>query len=206
MNWMSEKCPIFLPSYSLISKNGFRRDPLAVYGMHAIPSQAHAVTYRCYGYLRVRSSMPCLQWVCIMFSFELRFHLTYQQVMWRLSLAVLTAPHLHAVGRYWLVDLDILYPSTDSESGYVASAFLNFACACNLADSEDEPRCYVLVSIGICKVGIVLEVRMISRLGKRGPRRKAFMHNLVNSLKAVLSLPEGEGFIFHLGQPSHLLD
>ena len=32
---------------------------------------------------------------------------------------------------------DISDPGPDS--GYVASSFLNFACACDLAGSEDEP-------------------------------------------------------------------
>jgi hypothetical protein len=41
------------------------------------------------------------------------------------------------------LDMDISDPGPDS--GYVASAFLNFACACDLAGSEDEPPGFVSV-------------------------------------------------------------
>ena len=37
----------------------------------------------------------------------------------------------------------------DLDSGYVASAFLNFAWACNLAGSGDEPPGFVSVSVYI---------------------------------------------------------
>ena len=58
-------------------------------------------------------------------------------------------PYSHAAIRYLFLDLDISYPSSDS--GYVASAFLNFACV----NSEDELPCFVSILVYIRSLGIL---------------------------------------------------
>ena len=99
---MSEKCPVFLLSYSPNSKNGFRRDPfLAVYGdvlqnaSYFTNYHLKAVPYHCYGFLRT-IIMPCL--LMSLHRAELRTSSSsYVPAggVETLSMAVLTAHHTH---------------------------------------------------------------------------------------------------------------
>ena len=47
------------------------------------------------------------------------------------------------------LDLDLDVSDLDPDSGYIASAFLIFACACDLAGSEDEPPGFASVLVYI---------------------------------------------------------
>ena len=162
---MSEKCPVFLLSYSPNSKNGFRRDLFfcGCIWWHVTEIASYLTNYRLkqclYGYLRVlRSFMACF--ATSLHRVELRTSSSSYVPARRCGDFVLGGPQYtsrsHAVTRYWPMDLDIFIPSQDL--GYVASAFLNFAL-CFWFRGWASLSCINIRSIGICTVGLSLKFR-----------------------------------------------
>ena len=194
--WMSEKCPVFLLSYSPNLKNGFRRDPFlaCVYGwrvtecilFHKLPffkqcPTTHSLTGTCaYDYHALFAAMS-----------QHRVELRTSSSSYVPGGVETIAPHSHAVTRYWFLDLDTSYRG-DSE--YVASAFLKirlylrFGWFRGWAHRWASMFCISITIYSISRYlysGFVVEVLKISRK-KRTPRKASMMHNVVDSLKAML--------------------